>query len=729
MLRGYIKTYYIPLNTSKTSKKINQKKVMSILKKDRLVDYIEYKPSNNTLIVTRNPFGYINRTSKDKYKGVSKNNKGEKSERYFLRNLSRTLGEHDIEMLHDNIKIEKFKALPDKLDDFNQLFIDTTKGKFGELKEINLLKRRILGLTSYFRSAQESLLPRYDENTDLHIVKIPMSNFQLGAYEDARNAEEKEETRNARKRKKAGDSGIYGETTSTYRIFSRAFCNFVFPNELVEDDEGKEVLLTRPMPKENKKIKDQIEQKEEASKKEDTEEEKPTLIIKGVDEDILDGERVQDRLDNVDGRHDLEEVDAIKENIKKNTNNNYQERIDKALELLEKYSDRFLMREGLEKYSPKFLALLENIVNPEHAGLHLIYSQFRTLEGIGIFSMILEANGFTRFKIKKNSAGLWDLNMTEEDMGKPTYALYTGTEEADEKEIIRNIFNGTWDSVPSSLATSLRKMAANNNMGEMIKVIMITSSGSEGITLRNTRYVHIVEPYWHPVRTEQVIGRARRICSHQALEEEYKTVEVFMYLMTFTQIQLEGNPKGETAAEKNPLVSVELKLKDKSKLESEKAIAEYGSTTITTDEALFEISNIKKNITSGILRAVKESSIDCAIHAGSNAKEGIACYSFGNAPPSTFSYKPSYGAEEKEQISKINRKQVTWKGHKIKIQGIDHVIKRTDKTNKMVGEIYDLDSYMASKKTGINPILVGRTEPNPKNPKKIRYLKVGHPDF
>ena len=33
-------------------------------------------------------------------------------------------------------------------------------------------------------------------------------------------------------KKQGGDSGIYGEATSTYRIFSRAFCNFVFPNEL-----------------------------------------------------------------------------------------------------------------------------------------------------------------------------------------------------------------------------------------------------------------------------------------------------------------------------------------------------------------------------------------------------------------------------------------------------------------------------------------------------------------
>ena len=735
ILRGYIKTYYIPLRTSKSGGKINQKKIMSILKKNRLVDYIEYKSTNNILVITRNPFGFINRTSKDKYKGVSQNSKGEKGERYFLRQLSKLLNENNIEMLNEGIKIEKHKALPDKLEDFNSLFIDTTKGKFGVLKEVNLLKRRILGLTSYFRSAQESLLPRYNEDTDLHVLKIPMSHFQLGAYEDARNAERKEESRNAKKKKKAGDSGIYGETTSTYRIFSRAFCNFVFPNELVEDDNGDSVLLTRPMPKENKKIKDLINDptKDKSKDKSNDPPKDPTkdeMNIKGVDEDLLDGINVKDRLDNIDGRYDIDESREIEQNIKENTNNNYQDRINKAMGLLKKFSHKFFNKEGLEKYGPKFLKLLENIIDPEHAGLHLIYSQFRTVEGVGIFSMILEANGFARFKIKKNSAGLWDINMTEEDIGKPTFALYTGTEDADEKEIIRNIFNGTWDSIPSSLATKLRKMAANNNMGEIVKVLMITSSGSEGITLRNTRYVHIVEPYWHPVRTEQVVGRARRICSHQALDEKYKTVEVFMYLMTFTQKQLDGDPDGETQEEKKPSVSIELKTKDKSKLDEEEAIQMYGSSTITTDEALYEISNIKKNITSGILRAVKESSMDCAIHIGSNAKEGIACYSFGNAPPSNFSYKPSYSNEEKEKITKINRKVIKWKGYKIKLEGIDRIVKPYNKSNKKLGEIYDYDSYMAAKTNiEINPILIGRTEVNPKDPRKARFLKVGDLEF
>ena len=65
---------------------------------------------------------------------------------------------------------------------------------------------------------------------------------------------------------------------------------------------------------------------------------------------------------------------------------------------------------------------------------------------------------------------------------------------------------------------------------------MITASGAEGISLMSTKYVHIVEPYWHPVRIDQVIGRARRICSHKNLPESDRTVDVFLYLMSFLHL-------------------------------------------------------------------------------------------------------------------------------------------------------------------------------------------------
>ena len=41
--------------------------------------------------------------------------------------------------------------------------------------------------------------------------------------------------------------------------------------------------------------------------------------------------------------------------------------------------------------------------------------------------------------------------MTPEDAGKPTFALYTGSETAEEKEIIRNIFNSDWKKITKTL--------------------------------------------------------------------------------------------------------------------------------------------------------------------------------------------------------------------------------------------------------------------------------------
>ena len=87
-----------------------------------------------------------------------------------------------------------------------------------------------------------------------------MSKHQIGVYEKAaRAAERKEEDRNRKKRSKGKDD-IYQETTSTYRIFSRAFCNFVFPNENVKVGE-KDYMLSRPMPKEEQTLEEAISNK------------------------------------------------------------------------------------------------------------------------------------------------------------------------------------------------------------------------------------------------------------------------------------------------------------------------------------------------------------------------------------------------------------------------------------------------------------------------------------
>ena len=359
----------------------------------------------------------------------------------------------------------------------------------------------------------------------------------------------------------------------------------------------------------------------------------------------------------------------------------YEALIKSALSTLEANKEILFTPTELQKYSPKFLTMLENIQDPDHVGCNLVYSQFRTLEGIGIFKLILEANGFAQFRIKRDVNNSWSLDRKESDLGKPMFVLYTGTEDAEEKEIVRNIFNSNWVGVPDSIVSVLKQISENNNMGEIIKVFMITASGAEGISLRNVRYVHITEPYWHPVRVEQVIGRAKRICSHEDLPEELRTVNVFLYIMTLSEKQ----QKSEEA--------VELRAKDRSKIDKQ--------TPITTDEALYEISTLKEEIARKLLTAVKESSIDCTLHATSGSSEKLKCFSFGKPNEKTFSYMPSITNEESDKVAQANEKFVEREVDVIKMEGKEYAL------NKKTKEVYDIESFRVAQETGSEPIIVG----------------------
>ena len=170
---------------------------------------------------------------------------------------------------------------------------------------------------------------------------------------------------------------------------------------------------------------------------------------------------------------------------------------------------------------------------------------------------------------------------------------------------------------------------------------MITSSGAEGINLKNTRFVHLVEPYWHPVREEQVIGRAVRICSHEALpdENDNRSVKVFKYLTVFSEEQLYGKPDSERKEERKPKVSTELKLKDVSKYYKDN---KGQPLILTSDQALNEISMMKKQINQNILNAIRSSSIDCKIYNKKGTQEYSQCFILDDSGEGLFIQPFSY---------------------------------------------------------------------------------------
>ena len=198
MLRGRIKTWHFKLNIS-SDRKVSLDTIKTLfetkLNTRRLVDYIEYKSSSTTLTITRNPFGFISSPKGGLYEGINVDERGDVSDEDFVKMIVSILKAEDIKVLPNSIRLETYKALPDSLEQFTTYFIDR---QTNIVKNLDLLKRRILGLTSYFRSIEE-LMPRFNPALDLKILRIPMSDFQLGVYEEERIDERKQEIRNSRK--------------------------------------------------------------------------------------------------------------------------------------------------------------------------------------------------------------------------------------------------------------------------------------------------------------------------------------------------------------------------------------------------------------------------------------------------------------------------------------------------------------------------------------------------
>jgi hypothetical protein len=739
ILRGYIKTWAFTLNV-KTTEKITTETILDMFEKEnfRTYDYVDY--AGNVLTITRNPFGFINmkkrgavkgtvrgprqkagnnprktrkmvikrnkdkssnRRSKknhdkqledmknreeeegseevketeefekevrmqqendlyegggkdylDKYDGVHLNEQGNISDEEFQNRVIKILRKYDLEVQMGSIKVTNYKALPDDSDQFFSTFIHPDTAEF---QNTQLFQRRILGLTSYYRSAQESLLPSFvktAEGDNYHVEKVEMSTHQFGIYEKIRKVEaDRERNQKKMKRMQKDNAQDLYNISSTYRIFSRAACNFAFPPN-----------IERPRPN----------------------------MEEGEDGDAEIDENTFDNVPN----DQIQEVDAFSSvDDEENPENpqedaRYENRIKKALEDIAELKpgtneSMYLSKSALQEYSPKFARVLENLQNPENEGLHLLYSHFRTIEGIGILKLILEANGFAEFKIKKEG-DIWEWVEEESDIGKPNFVLYTGTESAEEKEIKRNIYNGAWNVVPMNISEKLRERAENNALGEIIKIFMITSSGAEGINLKNTRFVHIIEPYWHMVRVDQVVGRARRICSHQELPEDMQNVKVYLYVTTFSEQQ--------KTDEKN----IELRIRDISRYDKK--------TPVTTDETLYEIASMKQKTNNQILKAMKESAVDCQLYASTRKKgtedENLVCYGFGKVESNQFSSYPSFETDRSSKEG-LDVQRIQWKARKITQNGKDYAL------NEETREVYDYESYLRAIETGSNPILIG----------------------
>ena len=89
----------------------------------------------------------------------------------------------------------------------------------------------------------------------------------------------------------------------------------------------------------------------------------------------------------------------------------------------------------------------------------------------------------------------------------------------------------SYGSVTGDLSIEQRKQAVELYNSGKNKVLFISRAGSEGLDLKNTTYLIILESSWNLGSTEQVIGRAVRYKSHESLPESKKNVTIYKLLL------------------------------------------------------------------------------------------------------------------------------------------------------------------------------------------------------
>ena len=70
-----------------------------------------------------------------------------------------------------------------------------------------------------------------------------------------------------------------------------------------------------------------------------------------------------------------------------------------------------------------------------------------------------------------------------------------------------------------------KKLVDDYNAGR-IRAALIGPSGTEGLSMKGTQLIQLLDPHWHPTRSAQAVGRGLRFDSHNDLPEDLRQVTV-----------------------------------------------------------------------------------------------------------------------------------------------------------------------------------------------------------
>jgi hypothetical protein len=172
--------------------------------------------------------------------------------------------------------------------------------------------------------------------------------------------------------------------------------------------------------------------------------------------------------------------------------------------------------EGLVSHAPKIAAIADSITTAR--GISFVFSRYVRAGALPL-AIALEMRGWCRVLADGTPAPLLARGA---GAPKPKYFYVLLTSD---KDISPN-FKGLLE-----YATTF-KTGAEAASGSKVKAIIGSQVASEGLDLKCIREIHIMDPWYHLNRIEQIEGRGVRFCSHVALPLEERNTLIYLHAVT-----------------------------------------------------------------------------------------------------------------------------------------------------------------------------------------------------
>ena len=441
---------------------------------------------------------------------------------------------------------------------FEEKYISTGKIKQLNPATKNMFQRRILGLASFYIGETPDLYAK----KRLLIKEVPMSEYQTDIYNSFEFIEKQMEIRRMQNRSEEG----------SFMSYTRQSSNFVFPtiNDKINGEK-------RPRPNQFRLADIDAAKIAEGKTEEFKESLKDVETIKAVDlykRTLADFILSTDKYFMHKNAEDIKKKHTIHDDIKI-----FKEKYNfKYKKFMDEHKTRSSLLQALFDCSCKMTAIL--FYGLRSKGPILVYSQFVSAEGLEMFKIYLKQVEFNPYGEGEDYFQFLE--------------YHGGIDDKKRKKTIE-IFN-----------------QAENVDGKLVKYILIAPAGSEGISLRNIRQIHIMEPFWNETRIMQLIGRAIRQCYHKDLPVEERTVDIFRY----RSVKKNGDP--------------------------------------TVDEKIEDLARRKQILIDSFLKTVREAAVDCKLFENHNMMaEKYQCFQFNESSMFDQQVGPAYN-EDVYYDSKLN---------------------------------------------------------------------------